>query len=269
MIFSSCAKWILTGEHSVIRNGKAIVFPYEKFRNILEFTPGNSIELVDCNINDVQFSLENMINNAAKFSGLSKSCFVGTYRIDNDIPIKTGLGSSAALCSNFVKLCKSFGYSGDDLELGRNLENEFHGNSSGMDVAASLFAYPLIFENNKVLRKLQIPKMPNFKLTYCGVSSSTSTCVRKVQDLFQNDFARASKLDHEMNRSAELCIEGIESCDLNALADGINLGAKIFEEWGLMNDALANAIKDLKEQGAIAAKPIGSGLGGYVVSLFK
>ena len=104
MIFSSCAKWILTGEHSVIRNGKAIVFPYEKFRNILEFTPGNSIELVDCNINDVQFSLENMINNAANFSGLSKSCFVGTYRIDNDIPIKTGLGSSAALCSNFVQV---------------------------------------------------------------------------------------------------------------------------------------------------------------------
>ena len=72
-----------------------------------------------------------------------------------------------------------------------------------------------------------------------------------------------------MNRSAELCIEGIESCNLDALADGINLGAKIFEEWGLMNDALANAIKDLKEHGAIAAKPIGSGLGGYVVSLFK
>ncbi len=72
-----------------------------------------------------------------------------------------------------------------------------------------------------------------------------------------------------MNISVELCIEGLRNYDLEELSEGINLGSQVFKEWGLFNQSLDNTIKNLKRQGALASKPIGAGLGGYVVSLWN
>ncbi|MBE6447119.1 MAG: hypothetical protein E7015_01355 [Alphaproteobacteria bacterium] len=266
MLFSSCAKWVLTGEHTVIRHGKAVVFPLKHLRSTLEFLPSKSMTINDPNASKI--SLLTLIEKASELTGLPFPLFSGNYNINSKIPLGSGLGSSAALCVNIAKLCASLGYAGDIMNLSRTLENEFHGKSSGMDVAASFLENPLIFQNNKVQRYLKIHQLPNFTLTYCGVSSCTSKCIDQVQNLITKDPVLGKELDKQMDISADLCINGLESYDLKILAEGINLSAKVFESWGLISDELRNTITILKSKGALAAKPVGSGLGGYVVGLW-
>ena len=56
---------------------------------------------------------------------------------------------------------------------------------------------------------------------------------------------------------------------LPALAKSMGLAAECFEQWGLSDGAPGEHIQWLKEHGALAVKPTGSGGGGYVLSLWK
>lgn len=266
MKISSCAKWILTGEHSVIRGGKAIVFPLKRFRNTVEVLPANSLSVND-NLTE-NSKINELIERAISFTRMPAQKFMNSYTITSNIPIGAGLGSSAALCANFVKLCITLGYEEDPISLGRFLENEFHKNSSGLDISVAITGVPLVFKNNIVQKRLHLSDMPRFTLTYCGNKSVTSECVEKVQRLFETDSVLAQELDAKMNSSSELCQEGLETQNLQKLTEGIDLGAQVFQAWGLYNDSIKETIADLKLRGALASKPIGSGLGGYIVSLW-
>ena len=269
MNFSSYAKWILTGEHSVIHGGRAIVFPLKRFCNNLCFSSTSELRVKDINFINARKQIIKLINIASDNTNIPLKEFIGEYNICSTIPMQVGLGSSAAFCANIVKLCQFFGYSGDIISLGRVLENEFHTNSSGLDVAVSILEKPLIFENNNVNQIIDIPNIPCFTLTYSGKSSNTAHCVEIVQNLFITNKKLALELEKKMNISVGLCIEGLRNYDLKELSEGINLGAQVFKEWGLFNQSLDNTIKNLKRLGALASKPIGAGLGGYVVSLWN
>ena len=266
MKITSCAKWILTGEHAVIRGGKAIVFPFRSYENTLDFIPNDSTEIFDEKCPEQIIS--SLIDLAAAYTKIPKEKFQGRIKIQNSIPIGRGLGSSAALCANIAKLSKFLGYSGDLVALGRHLENKFHKNSSGLDVAASIANKPIVFQHNVIKEFLNLENLPHFTLTYCGKSSLTSECVEKIERLFKLNESKAISLDKDMNSSAELCEKGLKEENFSELAEGINLGNEVFKAWNLYNDELRQVSDILKKKGAVAHKPIGSGLGGYVVALW-
>ena len=54
-----------------------------------------------------------------------------------------------------------------------------------------------------------------------------------------------------------------------ALADAMNQAQHCFHAWGLITPALAAHMQALRNAGAIAVKPTGSGGGGYVLSLWE
>ena len=54
----------------------------------------------------------------------------------------------------------------------------------------------------------------------------------------------------------------------NCLIHTIQQAHDCFAEWGLLTPGLQQHIKDLYAKGALAAKPTGSGGGGYVLSFW-
>jgi mevalonate kinase len=60
-----------------------------------------------------------------------------------------------------------------------------------------------------------------------------------------------------------------ESDGFEELSGGISLAGRCFQNWGLVNPPLAATLNQLLIRGATAAKPTGSGLGGYVLSLWN
>ena len=57
--------------------------------------------------------------------------------------------------------------------------------------------------------------------------------------------------------------------NIEQLAESINNAADCFTQWGLISTPLKQHMLRLREMGAIAVKPTGSGGGGYVLSLWE
>lgn len=271
------AKWILSGEHAVLQGGKALAFPLRNFyfQANGEFSQtGNKkeINVESCN-EELIIIIKKLLISAIKLFNIKP--FYSSYKINfaGNIPIKCGLGSSAAICVLIAKIVSLFipniKYNHLFLfSVAKTLENNFHKKSSGLDVAVSLFNKPIIFENCSVKEILSVPFWPHLGLSFSGTESLTAECAQKVQRIRETDLSYSQELDNYMNESANMCEIALKQGDPDLLRAGIDLGCDVFRKWGLVSDKLDEHIKFLKSQGAIAAKPIGSGLGGCVVSLW-
>ena len=75
-----------------------------------------------------------------------------------------------------------------------------------------------------------------------------------------------------MNQSVQLCLQALKEENkkksLSLWKKALDLGYNCFEQWKLISYDLEQHIQFLKQTGAVAIKPTGSGLGGHVISLW-
>ncbi len=262
---TSYAKWILCGEHSVVRNSKAIAFPLRNFHNTTTFCKSKELTTDDY----IHGTILDLLQMSSDYLNIPLYKLYGEFNITSNIPTKAGLGSSAALCVNIAKIFSQLGLCEDTFQLARHLENKFHKKSSGLDIAVCLFEKPVIFRNGEVIEFLEPAFWPHMALTYSGITSSTSMCIQQLQKLFAENESYATELDARMENACNLCEQGFKEANFDKLKTGINSAKDIFTAWGLCNDELNSHMQNLIDKGAVAVKPVGSGLGGYVLSLWE
>jgi mevalonate kinase len=269
-------KWILAGEHAVLRGSPALAFPLIGRSLQLGYEPHSKAL-------DVQFRGEHGTDYKLLFYGVIENALsqlkisqplTGTFTVDSSLPVGTGLGASAALCGAVARWCEGQGWvaPGELYEFARRLEDLFHGESSGVDLAVSLGGRGVRFVRNGEQKVIQNVWSPKLYLSYCGQRGMTSECVAKVKQLFESDRALAQKLDKQMHLAVDLAEKALinkESVGTAAIKESLELALACFEQWGLCKGDLAHHIRHLKESGALAAKPTGSGGGGYVLSLWS
>jgi hypothetical protein len=71
-----------------------------------------------------------------------------------------------------------------------------------------------------------------------------------------------------MELASDLCEAGLRIGNFIKLRDGIRLANSVFHTWGLYSPAMLSLEERLLQRGAAAVKPVGSGLGGYMLSLW-
>lgn len=269
-------KWILAGEHSVLRGCPALAFPLTSRHIRLDFRPGT--QTLDVRFEgehgvDLKLLFYGVIENAMKQLGIPQP-LLGSFLLHSTLPVGTGLGASAALCGAVSRWCQAQGWISDDqiYEFARRLEDLFHGESSGVDLAVSLSGQGIRFIRNGEQTVIRHNWWPNLYLSYSGQRGMTSECVAKVKRLFETDPERAQKLDQQMREcvnTAEQSLLSTESVGFELLKESLEQACACFEQWGLCNGDLASHIRTLRESGAVAAKPTGSGGGGFVLSLWR
>ncbi|MGZ6435054.1 MAG: mevalonate kinase family protein, partial [Pseudobdellovibrionaceae bacterium] len=204
-----------------------------------------------------------------------RTSLVGDLTLKSSIPVGAGMGASGALC---VAITKWMGFLGhipesEMFEFARSLENLFHGESSGVDIAISLSGQALHFERHGLRRPLDIQWRPHWYISYSGQRGVTLDCVNKVKAFIASNGDLGADLDQQMKKAVESCEQALgckdEKTGLELLAHGINQANKVFEQWGLVEGALQNQLLALRQQGALAVKPTGSGGGGYILSLWS
>ena len=255
------SKWILLGEHSVLRGHPAIAFPNDKFQLKLQYLRNNN-SLISNTI------IIELIQLASDLLKIKPSAITGTLIIDSNIPMKSGLGSSAALCVAISRWLKWYlQIDLDIIEFARQLENIFHGKSSGLDIAVIEKNQPIIFKAGDV-EELKVSWQPDFRLYDSGILSSTAESVQKVQCLFTTNKNYAEAIDVKMHRAVKHAIQALNNKDGKlALTEAIKQGYECFEEWGLIPESMSDKIKQIYELGALAVKPTGSGSGGRLIGL--
>lgn len=272
----SYGKWILAGEHAVLRGVPALVFPIRSRTLKLDYAKGENpleLRLIGDHGQDLQLLIWGVLEKACEKTGISRHDLKGTLLLESSIPVGAGMGASAALC---VVVTRWLGYLGhvaesDYYDFARELENLFHGESSGVDIAIALRGEGMHFTRAGVRQSLNMKWQPKWYISYSGKRGVTVDAVNKVKDLLQKNPTLGKKIDMEMGKAVAKAEEALamdEESGLGALAEAIDLAGQCFEQWNLNEGAPGKHIQWLREQGALAVKPTGSGGGGYVLSLW-
>lgn len=272
-------KWILAGEHAVLRGSEALVFPLEKKFLKLQYLANESdleFQLNGSNQAELELIVWSVLERACKLLGIKRSQLTGLVTMDSMIALGGGMGASATLCVALSEWLCSQGFFDKQkiFEFSRDLENLFHGESSGVDVAVTLTRKPIVFSKKSGISDLQVLSKPKLYLSYSGQRGVTKDCVEKVKLFFDTDRVHAERIDQEMQdcvfRFKELLSEKTSPApDLIEWIKVIKKANHCFEQWNLVTDSVRHHQKQLLDQGALAVKLTGSGGGGYVLSLWE
>ncbi len=272
------AKWVLAGEHAVLRGAGAVALPHPEFRLSFDFVPSSSkLEVIPEKAESVVKDLIEAVRDQRARDDLSFIEPRGRITLKSSIPIGAGLGSSAALCVAVARwLQQPLGMHKDDIfTFARELEHRFHGRSSGMDVAVTAAGEPITFTIAGGAKTLGVRKLPKFTFHDTGLRSRTSDCVHQVQSLREDRPHFAMKIDEQMSQASRLATEGLiryqqdHQTALEILTQSMNLSRDAFQSWGLSRPEVESVEQDLLESGALAVKMTGSGAGGFVVALWS
>lgn len=272
---STYGKWILTGEHAVVRGHPALVFPVPSKQLCLSYTCTDSELSADyaCDTGeDVHLLFWSVLEQGMRLVGESINSLKGHFNIRSNIPVGAGMGASAALsvalarwfvAQNFIDNQALYGFA-------KSLEDLFHGSSSGLDIVGVMSATGAYFHQGNST-PLAMSWKPNWYLSSCSQIGMTSHCIQHVNKLWQRDAALAQSIDQKMTASVYKAKEALEQHDaysLSKLTKAMNDAANCFEQWGLVSEDLKKHMQELQALGALAVKPTGSGGGGYVLSLW-
>lgn len=266
-------KWILFGEHAVLRGSQAIVFPLRsRFLSFSYFKSSADLKIQIAGLcaSDLELFIWSVVERALSELGIKRSDLKGELKIYSHIQFGAGMGASATLA---VGLTLFFQYLGvlktDPFLFAKKLEDLFHGESSGVDVAVALHQKPLIFEKNKENIFFDLKKLPLLYLSYTGQRGVTKDCVNKVKNLISERPEQAQVIDERMKKVVQDFIKARFEWNQTEWIEHLNMAQSCFESWDLVPSAVEQHMQKLKNAGALACKLTGSGSGGYVLSLWN
>jgi mevalonate kinase len=268
----ACGKLILLGEHAVVYGVPALVLGIglgvtARARE----ADGRSLELLGRGCDPEE-------ETGRAFAALLDEGGAPTarpnleVRVEGDLPPGVGLGFSAAAAVAIARAVEDLSSSSTDDRVRARAtawERVFHGNPSGVDVAAAMHGGCIRFARVDGIRRVDV-RVP---LTLCvgltGTRSSTREMVEGV--------ARLSETNPELHRRSlegirslvENAISAVEAGDVTALGELMNLNQMLLAGLMLSNETIEELCRTAREAGALGAKLTGAGGGGAVVAVCK
>lgn len=286
------SKLLLFGEYSVIFNSMGLTIPYSHFMGELEF-PGNDNNTdlsfaIDSNLLLQKFAtylkkllLEKNLPFGFKIYELLKDIEKGLF-FDSTIPQGFGLGSSGALVAAVYDR-----YSDQNLNGVRNftnanllrlkkvfsiLESFFHGTSSGLDPLNCYVKSPILIENRRSIKVVDIPsnKQPekdSIFLLNSGKPGKTGVLVDYFIGRAKNDKAFMKSIKEEFIPLTNVCIQNTLNGEFKLLFENL---LKLSEyQIRFLDRMIPESLKDFWKHGLntndFHLKLCGSGGGGFLL----
>ena len=265
--YSAPGKIILSGEHSVVYGKPAFVTAVNLRLSVTihECKPQIKDKPSDSEgkkIHEAVMKIEDtVINYLQKQTKLKKKSF--SYFYKSDIPIGSGMGSSAAFCVATVAALLHF-YTGceHDKQIINSLayqgEKYFHGMPSGVDVSASCFGglifYRKEFEFLKNISSLnfKIPKKIQDQLILIDSGQpveSTEQMVKHVGKRYNENPKLIETVLNTMEKLTKRMVVSIVKEDMRLFQETVQENQKELENLGIVSKQTSELLKNLQAYG--------------------
>ncbi|ODS43018.1 MAG: mevalonate kinase [Candidatus Altiarchaeales archaeon IMC4] len=283
---SAPAKVILLGEHAAVYGNPVLVAAVD-LRTYAEVEKSKSGEFTltnkSTNIKNLKFRFSDLPGMKAGWATvLTAEAIEKTYgfldleksdglniKLKSDIPVSSGLGSSASAASAMVlAIAEEFGRKITKEEIAKiawDIENIVHGKSSGVDPFAVTHGGVIRYRKGEG-KTVRVKRYPDITIAHTGIRSDTKESVAevmKLKDEFPLFFGNYLKAMRDVVDSGQ---RALENGDLEMLGKSMNICHGMLSSIGVSCaelDGLVWAARK-KSQGA---KLCGSGRGGIMMAL--
>ncbi|RLI73928.1 mevalonate kinase [Archaeoglobales archaeon] len=268
---SAPAKIILFGEHAVVYKKHALVTAVN-LRCYADVRKSSNFKIISpLGTTSLDFEVHPWISFAIKNFSKIKPIEGAEVKIESEIPIASGLGSSAAVTVSVLKALDAefeAGLTNDDIyEIARQVEIDVQGMGSGTDPFISTLGGMWLVPKRERL------KFKDFDILVVDTKekSITSEMVRKVAELRDKypDIINPifDAIDGITLKAVKVLKSEIDKeVNKNELSELIFLNQCLLKAIGVSSIKIDEIVEKLKEKG-IAAKLTGAGGGGCVIAI--
>lgn len=270
-------KIILMGEHSVVYGKGAIALPFNAANVETTVSKSNNSLSIESlyytgalsNAPKVLAGIVSLIN--LTLSHMNKTDEKVNINISSSIPSQRGLGSSAAVSVSIVRAL--FDYFDLELsnetliELVMHAEKIHHINPSGLDVSIIASGKPIYFKRNESPIYINMNLSAYLVVIDTGSEGLTREAVSRVKTIYKKNKEVMQEAIDRYGIITDMALEYIKEDNVKELAAVMNEAQEILGVFGVSNDLIDKCTTTALENGALASKLTGSGMGGCVIAL--
>lgn len=235
-----CGKVILAGEHAVV---------YGKMALAASISLGVRVSVVESGGSEKN----PIVDKAIKVAGGDEDILL---KIESELPIGSGLGSSAAVAAATIKAVREYlGKPINEEELFKltfECEKIAHGNASGLDPAAVVYGGLIAYTKGQSFERLRIKQPIKLLLLNSGKPDESTKEMIELVAAKQANIVVIDKIAELVKQIREALLNGLEIADL------INQNGLFLEELGVVGDRAIELSAQLRQMGA-SVKIAGAG----------
>ena len=273
-------KIILFGEHFVVYDNRAILGAIDKYAIVTSEKTNTDNILISSSLGQSSIQKNEDVNKIEKrfrpFFYIAKQVILRnnfdkgiSIKIESDIPIGAGLGSSSACCVAAAASISNLFNNTDEkeiLDLAIQAEKTIFPNSSGADCTVSVHGGIIEYQRGKSFSKINTKNEFNFLIIDSEQVHVTDRVVERVRKFKEENKNVFSELCSEEERLITKAIHSMKNNDLETIGKCMAQNQIFLEQIGVSNDELLSITKEI-EKITFGAKITGAGDGGCIIAL--
>jgi mevalonate kinase len=192
-------------------------------------------------------------------------------RVSSNIPIGSGLGSSASSSVSLVRAVAEFlGHRLSEPEINQlayEMERIYHGTPSGIDNTVVTFAKPVYFVREKPIEFLDIPKSFELIIADTGIHASTAQAVAGVKEQYLKSPNKFGALFEKIGNLSIQTRQHLLAGQIAEMGPLLTQNHHYLKQMGVSCPQLDKLVSAALKSGAYGAKLSGGGLGGNMLAL--
>jgi mevalonate kinase len=257
-------KVILLGEHSVVYGHPALAASIPRYVTV-DLLPAAEVRLELPGGIQTPFPLVEAAAQMAREAG-----FPGGFhaRLQSEIPLGSGLGSSAAVGVALARALRPDCVPADAAALAMRIERVLHGAPSGVDPNACAYGGVIFFTRGDPPSVVPVRGHAFLVVALSGIARGTHSTVMPLAERRRTD----PRVEPLLGRLGAIAAEGraqFERGDLRALGESFDAAHAALAELGVSCRQLDDTVAALRKAGALGAKLTGAGGGGAAIGLAR
>ena len=273
-------KIILLGEHFVVHGTHAVVCAINKRVSVTSETNDTAAISIESSLGKAAIPITEDVDTVEKkfrpFFFIAKEVISDhnfkngiNIKIESDIPIGAGLGSSSACCVAGAASISNL-FSKPDisqiLDMSIDAERTIFPKTSGADCTVSALGGIIEYQKESDPKSIKTEHDFDFVVVNSQKMHNTDAVVSRVNQFKEKNEDAFSELCKEEDNLISKAVDSLQTFDLDIIGKCMSQNQIFLERIGVSNNVLLDIVKSIEKE-TFGAKLTGAGDGGCVIAL--